>query len=299
MTDTCLPLFLNPAAGRGRGRKNASAIQNLLTQQGVQTTLIQSNAIGEMEEQILAHASSRSTPILVAGGDGSVNEAINGILRARSDIPFGLIPIGTGNDFAKSCQIPMKWDTAAMQLAKRINTAVAPKRIDAGRVNKKFFANAVGIGFDAKINRIASEYRWPIGDLVYLVAVFRGIWDGVITAPVKMTDGSNIYSGPMTLVSVSNGPWVGGMFYIAPEAKTDDGKLDLIFAAPMTRLRVLKLLPKIIQGTHVADPDITCKKIESLELIAERPLPCHVDGEIQPLQTEFRIEIHRNALSVI
>ena len=293
-----LPLFLNPAAGRGRGRKNAAAIRRLLTQRGIATTLCESNASGDMEEQVFAHASTTNGPILIAGGDGSVNEAINGILRTSSQTPIGLIPIGTGNDFAKSCHIPLDWKKAIELLAKRITNSTPPKLVDAGRVNDKFFANGVGIGFDAKINRLASKIRWPIGDLVYLVAVFQGLWEGVLTSSVRITYDVNTYVGPITLANVSNGSWVGGMFYIAPLAETNDGKFDLVLAAPMTRMRVLALLPKLIKGTHMDDPDITYKRIESFELIAEKPLPSHLDGEIQPLQTEFQVRVLRNALAV-
>jgi len=299
MTSTPIPVFLNPVAGRGRAGKNAAMIQELFSEHGVATELIESTAVGDLEDRVFEHANSGQGPVIVAGGDGSVHEAINGILRAGTDTALGLIPIGTGNDFAKACSIPLDWADAARLLAGRINAAAAVRRVDAGRMNGRFFANGVGIGFDAKINRIARKYDWPIGDLVYLFAVLEGLWDGVITPSVTMRYDGTHYEGRITLANISNGPWVGGMFYIAPMAQIDDGKLDLIIAAPVSRRRVLALLPKLIRGTHVGQADISCETISEFELIADSPVPSHLDGETQPLQTEFRIEILRDALCVL
>lgn len=299
MSTDSVPLFLNPVAGRGRAGKNAAAIVELLAANGVATTVIESEDVGNLESKVRDYASNGSGPIIVAGGDGSVHEAVNGILAAEGNVALGLIPIGTGNDFAKACGISLEWETAARLLAGRISDGAPPRRVDAARMNERYFANGAGIGFDAKVNRIARKYRWPIGDLVYLVAVLEGLWDGVITPSVTMRFGDEEYRGQVTLANISVGAWVGGMFYIAPMAENDDGKLDLVFAAPVTRRRVLALLPKLIKGTHIDEPEIRCETIESFELIADAPVPSHLDGEAQPLQTEFRIEILKGALSVV
>jgi diacylglycerol kinase (ATP) len=299
MSKPTLPLFLNPVAGRGRAARKAAAIQDLLRKNGVATELVVSTAVGDLEKRVFEHASVGAGPVIVAGGDGSVHEAVNGILAAGRGTPLGLVPIGTGNDFAKACGIPLDWKLAATLMAGRLAESVAAREIDAGRMNDRYFANGVGIGFDAKINRIARKYRLPIGDLVYLVAVLEGLWDGVITPAVTMRYGGQEYAGRVTLANISNGPWVGGMFHIAPQAKNDDGALDLVVAAPVTRRRVLSLLPKLIKGRHIAEPEISCTRIESLELIADAPVPSHLDGETQPLQTEFRIEILRDALAIV
>ena len=204
-----------------------------------------------------------------------------------------------GNDFAKACGIPLDWETATTLLAARISDDAPRRRIDAGRMNDRYFANGLGIGFDAKVNRIARKYRWPIGDLIYLVAVVEGLWDGVITPSVVMRYGSEEYRGRITLANVSNGAWVGGMFHIAPMASNDDGKFDLVFAKPVSRRRAVVLLPKLIRGSHVGERDIVCERIESFELVADAPVPSHLDGEVQPMQTDFRVAMLKNALSII
>ena len=166
-------------------------------------------------------------------------------------------------------------------------------------MNERYFANGAGIGFDAKINRLAKEYRLPIGDLVYLLAVFEGLWDGVITPTVKIRSTNYEYDGSITLANISNGPWLGGMFQIAPMAQIDDGLLDLVIAAPMSRARIVPLLPKLMRGSHIGSPGVRHLQIEDCWLSSELPLPSHLDGESQPLQSEFNIRILKNAMRII
>lgn len=294
-----IPLFINPIAGRGRARQRAKAIRRLLGEGGVDFEEIESNSVGDLEYKVLAAASAGADRIIVAGGDGSVYEAVNGILRSGSQTALGVIPVGTGNDFAKACSIPLHWEDAARLLADRISSDMPLRYIDAGRMNDRYFANGAGIGFDAKINHIARGNRLPIGDLVYLIAVVQGVWDGVITPGIKMRYDKTDYNGPLTLVEICNGASVGGMFQIAPMAKNDDGWLDLVFVQPVGRLRIFALLPRLMQGTHVDAPEVSCATVHTVHLVADEPVPSHLDGEVQPLQTEFRIEILKRALAIL
>ncbi len=293
-----IALFLNPAAGRRRAGRLDNKLVELFSENGVPVALNLSTDCGDLETRILAHCQAGGGNIIVAGGDGSVHEAVNGIMHAGTDTAFGLVPVGTGNDFAKACDIPLDWERAATELAARIRSGNSLCRIDVGRMNDRYFANGAGIGFDAKVNRIARKYRWPIGDLVYLVAVLEGLWDGVITPRVTMTWDEQRYSGAVTLANVSNGPWVGGMFHIAPGARNDDGRFDLVFAEPVSRLRVLALLPKLIRGTHLAAAEIHAAPLRRFSLQADAPVPSHLDGEVQPMQTAFEIELLEGAVTV-
>lgn len=294
-----IPLFINPVAGRGRARQRAESIRRLLQSAGVEFEDVQSTSVGDIEYMVFAAVSAGADRIIVAGGDGSVHEAVNGILRSGSQTALGVIPVGTGNDFAKACFIPLHWEDATRLLADRIANNVPPRRIDAGRMNDRYFANGAGIGFDAKINHIARSIRLPLGDLVYLIAVFQGVWDGVLTPEVRLRFDTTEYAGPVTLVEVCNGASVGGMFHIAPMAKNDDGILDLVFVQPVGRLRVFALLPRLIRGTHLSAPEVSCSTIRSLTLVASDPVPSHLDGEVQPLQCDFHIELLEQALAIL
>jgi len=292
-----IPLYLNPAAGRGRAAARCRDIEAIFAAAGVDLDPVLSDGVGDLEERVRRQATGQ--PIVVAGGDGSVHEAVNGLLRAGSTAPFGLIPVGTGNDFAKAFGISLDWRAACRDLAARIGDGRPPQRVDAGRMNGRYFANGAGIGFDAKINNIARDIRWPLGDLVYLFAVLKGLASGVITPNVEMRFDGTTRRGPVTLANISNGPWVGGLFHIAPDADTGDGLFDLVIAAPVTRRRVLGLLPKVIRGRHLGEPEVSHRRIRDFELVADAPIPSHLDGEVQPLATEFRIELLPGALRVL
>jgi diacylglycerol kinase (ATP) len=166
-------------------------------------------------------------------------------------------------------------------------------------MNKRYFANGAGIGFDAKVTRIARSIHWPIGDLVYLLAIFRCMIDGIVTPHVDISADGPLWSGPLTLANISNGPWVGGMFHIAPMADNADGHLDMVVAGPVSRIRILRLLPKLMRGEHMGETEITHASIRQLKIEASEPIPSHLDGEVQELQTSFEIELLAGALRLL
>ncbi len=299
MSTTSIPLFINPTAGRGRAGRRLPTIERLLRDNGIDTDVHTSTAMGDIEQQVRAVIDAGADRIIVAGGDGSVHEAVNGIMRAEKDAALGIIPTGTGNDFAKAAGISLDWQATARLLADRITSNSPARRIDVGRMNERYFGNGAGVGFDAKVSRIARDFKWPIGDLVYLVAVLRAMIDGIITPDMKIVADDFSWDGPLTLANVSNGAWVGGMFHIAPMADHADGMLDLLIVAPVSGPRILRLLPKLMQGEHMGETEITHVSLRSLRITAAAPVPSHLDGEVQPLGTSFDIEILPGALSLI
>ena len=299
MNSEPIPLFFNPVAGRGRAGRTIPEIASLMNSVGLIHVLVRSECVGDLENKVFDAVSAGAKRILVAGGDGSIHEVVNGILRSGRPVELGVIPIGTGNDFAKACSIPVQWERAVQELTGRLQSSTPARPIDAGRMNDRFFANGAGIGFDAKVTSIARDIRWRIGDLVYLAAVFKAMIDGVTTPHVTMKFADQIVEGPITLANVSNGAWIGGMFHIAPMAKNDDGELDLVFAGAVSRLRIIALLPKLMQGSHIEQPDISHSRITRCEVTATGPVPSHLDGEVQPLQTHFEFEVLKGALRLM
>lgn len=299
MTSGPVSLFVNPTAGRGRAGRRLSRISALFEQAGIEFEPYQSRAVGDLEDQVRNQVNRGADRIVVAGGDGSVHEAVNGIMRADNPARLGVIPSGTGNDFAKACHIPLDWEQATQLLAKRIKVDATSRCIDIGRMNKRYFANGAGIGFDAKVTKIARSYRWPIGDLVYLFAIFRCLIDGVATPDMTITSDALTIHGPITLASISNGAWVGGMFHIAPMADNSDGKLELLIADPVSRMRILSLLPKIISGKHLDESEVTHAAVHRVTIDASGEVPSHLDGEVGALASRFVIEILPAALDLL
>jgi len=292
-------LFINPTAGRGRAGRRMDRICDILDSAGVSFDLYQSKAVRDLESQVSSLISTGARKIIVAGGDGTVHEAVNGIMRANSDAQLGLIPTGTGNDFAKACRIPLDWELATRQLADRLMTGERFRRVDIGRMNDRFFANGAGIGFDAKVTRLAREYRWPIGDLVYLFSIFRCMVDGIETPHVTLSSSDFNWSGPVTLVNVSNGAWIGGMFHIAPQAVNNDGQLEMIIVDPVTRLRISSLIPKLVRGSHMQEAEIRHASVQKLSIEAAETMPSHLDGEVGKPGTRFDIDILPDALELL
>ncbi len=299
MSTEKVSLFLNPTAGRGRAGRRMVRICEILDAAGVAFDLFQSRAIRDLESQVGSHVKAGTRKIIVAGGDGSVHEAVNGIMQAGANAQLGVIPTGTGNDFAKACSIPLDWELATRQLADRLLRGDEPRCIDVGCMNGRYFANGAGIGFDAKVTRIAQSYRWPIGDLVYLYAIFRCMVDGIETPHITISAEDFNWSGPVTLVNASNGAWIGGMFHIAPQAANNDGQLNLLIVDPVSRLRITSLIPKLIRGSHIAETEITHVRVKNLLIEASAVMPSHFDGEVGEPGTRFDVEILPDALELL
>jgi diacylglycerol kinase (ATP) len=166
-------------------------------------------------------------------------------------------------------------------------------------MNDRYFANGVGIGFDARVTRVARSIRLPIGDVVYLLALLRCLMGGVATPELSIRGDDVHFRGPVTLATVCNGAWVGGLFHIAPSATNADGQMDLLIADPVSRTRILALLPRLMRGQHMQEPEITHQLIENLTITAAAPVESHIDGEVQPPQTDFEIEVLRSALCLL
>lgn len=299
MTDAAIPLFLNPTAGHGQAARKCSSLCGMLTSNGIAHELYESRGPGDLEDQVRRAVAGGADRVLVAGGDGSVHEAVNGIMLSGRQAALGVVPLGTGNDFAKACTIPLHWEDAVAFLIERLKGGVAARHIDVGRMNNRYFANGAGIGFDARVTAIARRIRLPIGDFIYLLAVLKGLWEGLTTPDIEITCSDVAMSGPVTLINISNGPWIGGMFRIAPDAVNDDGELDLVIVNPLSRLRIMRLLPKLVKGTHTDEPEMSAYRVTDCIVVASEPVPSHLDGEVQPPQTRFDLEVKAGALGLL
>jgi len=299
MTRRTVSLFINPAAGRGRAGRRIPRIRDIFVAAGIEVNLHASRGVGDLVDQVRTEVRDGADRIIVAGGDGSVHEAVNGIMSAERPARLGVIPTGTGNDFAKACAIPLDWEHASTLLAERLTADITSRRIDVGQMNGRYFANGAGIGFDAKVTSVARSYQWPIGDLVYLIAIFRCMIDGIATPDVTISTDDLQWRGPVTLANISNGPWVGGMFHIAPMANNSDGRLELLIAGPVSRLRIMSLLPKLIRGNHIQEREISHVSAKRVRIEASAEVPSHLDGEVQALATRFDIELLPAALDLL
>lgn len=286
-------LIANPGAGRGRSPALVARIVDAFKKKSVQFDLELTR--GPADAARIARNAVEDYDVIVGiGGDGTVNELVPALLFTGR--PFGIVPAGTGNDFIKGLNIPNHIERA-VEIIIRGETRI----IDVGKINGRYFANGVGIGFDAAVNRASySINHSKRGFLLYLWALLKtlGKYD-----PVRMTVTMNneTVDREVFLLTLGNGTTVGGGFKLTPFAKLDDGLLDVTLIKPIGLLPLLRHLPKVFLGTiGRAAKYAALSKTAKLVVESRGPVPVHVDGEIYPEDARrFEIEAVPKALTVI
>lgn len=230
----------------------------------------------------LARLSAGAERIIVIGGDGSIHEVVNGLmsLPANQRPTLGIIPAGSGNDFAVSLNIPPDIDSA---LSLALNGI--PHGIDVGCLSDdqgrcEYWTNSMGIGFDAITILYSKRIRLLSGFLMYFAAVMETILFKHIPMHAQMTLDNRPLEEDLILFIVGNGKQEGGGFRIAPHARLDDGKLDLLGMRSISRLRMLATLPAMMNGKHDHLKFAMHEQFTELHLTSDRPLIIQTDGEI-------------------
>jgi diacylglycerol kinase (ATP) len=286
-------LIANPAAGRGRSREAVLRSEEAFRKRGARFDLELTRAPGQAAS--IARRSLAEFDVIVAvGGDGTVNEVLPSV--AGMGRPLGIIPTGSGNDFIKPLGIPN-----SIEQAVAIVFAGGTKLIDLGRINGRYFANGVGIGFDAAVNRASYGIGHSRGGLwLYVYALVRtlGRFDSVaVTVSINGTTARQ----ELFFLTVGNGTTVGGGFRLTPHARMDDGLLDVTMVRPLAVPTLLWHLPKVFRGTiDRAKRYARLERATRVRVESDGPLPVHVDGEI--FETDGRpleIDIVPSALTVI
>lgn len=273
----CLIVF-NPNSGRGRGSQRAQAVHSALQDAGVRYEAVISQSRGHAIELAERAALNGFSLVVAAGGDGTVNEVINGLMRARSAgtiATLGVIPIGTGNDFASALGIPRQAEAAVARLAARQG-----RRVDIGCVNGRYFGNNVGIGFEARVNIEAHRITLLRGQLLYLVAALRATASYPFPQVTVQKDGQDFLAKRILMLSVGNNFRAGGGFLLTPEARNDDGLLDMCVVDAIPRSEIFRLLPKAMNGKHQGERAVAMTRFSHLVIKSNDPLPVHADGEI-------------------
>jgi diacylglycerol kinase (ATP) len=232
--------------------------------------------------ELAAHAAAAGfSPIIAAGGDGTVGDVLNGIAKTRGERDFGILgvlPLGTGNDLAHNLGIPLHLPDAA-----RLIAAGKWRKLDVGKVNQTYFLNNSAAGLEPYVTQKQVKIQWLKGIPRYLLAAVQAILDHPTwNSTLEWQDGH--YEGPLTLVSVGNGARTGGLFYMTPDASPDDGQLTFTFGYRPTRLATFAALPKTLspEGGFVTSPGVQQIHSPWLNIRLSRPSPAHADGELFP-----------------
>lgn len=278
-----IKVILNPAAGRGYGARAEPKVREYLTADGIPFDLVRTDRPWHAAQLARRATEDGFETIVSAGGDGTANEIINGIMVASQNgatPKMGIIPAGSGSDFASGVGLPLDLREACRRLSGEATTAIDVGRVTVPGQAPRYFGNVVGIGFDGAVLIETLSMKRLRGLPLYLVAVLKTIF--LNFEPPLMSikyDGQQLDMRAM-LMSVANGPREGGGFFIAPDAKPDDGLLDLCIAREVSRLTMLRLIPRFLRGTHVDLEPITMAQAETVTVTSPDGLVAHVDGEV-------------------
>jgi diacylglycerol kinase (ATP) len=298
-------IILNPASGRGSGSRARPIVEQALKAAGVDYNLSMTEGPGQASQFAYEAAMSGHDIVVSVGGDGTAHEVIGGLARAakergdwQSGAPIGalgLVPLGTGNDFAWRLGLPLNDPDRACQVL----LSGRSRLVDLGQVtdeagHTQYFHNHLGGGFEAAAAIESLKVQRLGGVLLYLVAVFRVLPQYRKPVPMTVLYNGQSVTRPLLLVSASNGGRSGGGFQVAPGAVLDDGELDLVIGSSPNIPTTLWLLPHFLRGTHVKlTKYVTMARVLSLVVEAPGGIPVHLDGEI------FRADARRLEIAVL
>ncbi|PZA07102.1 MULTISPECIES: diacylglycerol kinase family protein [unclassified Meiothermus] len=285
-------VIVNPAAGRGRVGRMLPQIQSALAaiHPNGQVQVVQTKSPGH------ATLLAQTTPaerVIAVGGDGTVHEVLRGL--AHSAKVLGVVPIGSGNDFARMIGLHRKPLAEAFQIA--LNAPAGA--VDLGEVNGQPFGASLGIGFDAMVARKAlTAPTFLRGMPRYLYSIFAVLKELSLPTLTLEAGGEVLFQGKALLVALMNGHTYGGGIPIAPSASPTDGLLSGVVAGEFSRLGVVGILPRLLLGQHVHHPRVHQYGGAAFTVRFDRPVAAHTDGELLEPQARYEVRIHPRALRV-
>ena len=292
--DDSIAIIINPAAGRGGIRVRIPSLLEIFLARGVRR-FHETSVAGDEEALTLRAVRDGATTIVAVGGDGTCSRIADSILRSGSACRLCVLPAGTGNDFAKTLGVE-KYDPVQ---AADLVVHGKETRIDVGHADGHYFLNSCGFGFDASVLEASNQVRFLKGDAVYIYAALRQLF-GYPGVDIAATGVSGIRRGPMLMVTVSNGRWLGGAFKIAPHATVLDGKLDVCFFSDSNVLQRLKLFIGAMRGTHLGMPSVTSASVSQLTLSFNSTPIMEMDGELRLARSKtIELRCVPRALAVI
>ncbi|HEY3219258.1 MAG TPA: diacylglycerol kinase family protein [Gemmatimonadales bacterium] len=291
-------VILNPAAGRGAARRVESVVARAFRAQGWAVDVVRTQGPGHGQELAAAAVRQGAKHVVAVGGDGTVHEVANGLLRTDTDAALGVVPVGSGNDFAKL--VGMHGHDPVRAIARLVTAS--SRRFDAGRVCDEWFVNSVGFGFGPAVVKTRNAMRHLRGFLSYLVPIVKTFF--TFAPPLFDVAAPGFRErGYMMMVEACNGTTAGGSYRFAPDADPADGKMDVCLIRRVSLSRFLLAIPRVMRGTHVRMREVAMIKTAKLVIRApppEAPLVLHVDGELrEPGVNECTVELERGRLNVL
>jgi YegS/Rv2252/BmrU family lipid kinase len=289
-------VILNPAAGRGAAARALDPIAREFRRQGWAVHCERTSGPGDAAALAARMAREGVQRVVAVGGDGTVHEVANGLLAHRGDVTLGVVPIGSGNDFAKLVGVYRHSPARAVQ---RLVTARV-QAFDVGRALSEYFVNSVGFGFGPEVVRVRNGMPGLNGFLSYFVPVFRA-FAGFRPPRFEVRASGFAETGYMMMVEVCNGTTAGGSYRFAPRADPADGRLDVCVVRRVSLPRFLLAVPRVMRGTHAGMREVAVFQTREVTIRAlEAPLLLHLDGELrEPRVHECVVRVEPRRLKVL
>lgn len=270
-------VIVNPAAGTAEDRSPVDTARHELSAAGHHVHVLETTGKGDAERLSREAVALGADVVVAAGGDGTLHEVVNGVASgadALSRCAIGLLPFGTGNDFARSLGIEDR-DAAVAALL-----SGATRAVDAIAIGTRLFLNASAGGFTAETSaNVTSDMKQAIGPLAYLIGGARAVLaHEPVAARVETED--RVIEADLQLFAVCNGAYIGGGHQLAPTARPDDGLMEVCLVRATSTLDFLTLLPRLSSGGHVDDEDVSYFRTREVSMTFARTIPVNTDGEV-------------------
>ena len=271
---------INPTAAFGKNFGAGEQTVSALEAAGFRVTALRAESFDLLRGQLNRALTLTPDALIVVGGDGMVSLAVN--MVAQTSVPFAVVPAGTGNDLARGIGLPVGDISRCIELMVE-SLSREPERLDLGRITSvdgsevRWFASILSAGFDAIVNERANAMHWPKGKSRYTLALLLELF---ALKPVRYSltvDGVQREESAM-LISVANNSTMGGGMRVTPEASMRDGLIDVFVLRPLSRLRFLRLFPRVFAGTHVSEPEVLIERGKTVVLDAPG-IVAYADGE--------------------
>jgi len=295
-------VILNPYSNRWNAQARWTQVEEALKNAGVEYESIFSEHKGNIVDLAAQAARDGFSPIVIAGGDGSIGDTVNGLARAAGNLdaplgPLGIMPVGSANDLVHNLNLPLDLNEAAKVIA-----SGKTRTIDVCQLNDRYFVNNSAIGLEPYVTTKQEKITRIKGIARYLVAAVQAIMDkNEWKAKLEWDNGS--YEGLISLVSVGNGALTGGVFYMAPHADPADGKLTFVYGYRPTRMGMFLALPRTMkpgEGSYVEMEGIHEMDGTYVKIHLEEPAPANTDGELLPeWGQDFEYRIFPQKLEII
>jgi YegS/Rv2252/BmrU family lipid kinase len=288
--------IINPAAGKGKNLKLIPMIEKIFKDKEDQCLIEVTKGIGHATEIAKSHSEKGDYRIYSVGGDGTLNEVLNGMVNSSSSL--AVIPSGSGNDFIKSIYNFSKQDKIEDILHKMIKGE--EKYIDLCEFNDRYFINIASVGFDAEVayNSIRLK-KLPFigGKLAYILGIILTVFN-YKSYKLSISIDGKIISLDALLVAIANGRYYGGGINVAPKAEINDGLFNICAIEKVGRFKILTLFPKVIKGTHAEIKEVSFYSGSKVRIESDEEIAFNIDGEItKGKEAEFKMI--KNGIKII